>query len=387
MKIAFVNHTFIMGSGIDSLIYQYTKRLGTKHMVHIFCLRTDYGEQQWDELFERYKEVEYENFKLHKIEMPFGKERISSTLAPLVFRPWNKIDLEQFDIVVTQLYPGTLLPKLKHPKWVHIEWSTPEGIYNSWQERAYFRLQKWGNEIGCKRADLVLTPSKFVHDYVLKNYKVESKQMYLDGIDFELFDKSKYDNRFDTNNILYVGRIAPHKNLEALIRAFALVKKEIPDATLILAGSLPFPNYTRKIIRLLDELIKDWTQSLSVELTSTVPWQDLPKYYANCILWCSPTKWEGFLKSEAYAFEKPMVALDYTSNCETVQDNFNGLLVRVGTPQDLAGNLILLLRNKAMTQELGQNGHKWAKENLDINTITDNLEAVFNELVATSKNN
>jgi len=55
--------------------------------------------------------------------------------------------------------------------------------------------------------------------------------------------------------ILSVGRIVPQKNHEAIIRAFRVVRSEVPDARLVIVGSVDprYENYFRRIQRLVEE--------------------------------------------------------------------------------------------------------------------------------------
>ncbi len=376
VKIAFLHHSFILGSGTDSLIYQYGKRLANQHSVTVFTFRPG----------KEYYEDRHLPISIRGIRLLTGQGRISSSvLAPLSF-PFLKLwrldpktgnevltgleELNSFDVVITQLYPMCLLPTLvkkRKFKWVHIEWSTPEGVWTTLGEKGYAKLAKWGEGVACKKADRFLVGSRFVQEYVKKEYGVASKFMYLDGIDFGLFDKGKYSNKFDTNNILFVGRVAPHRNLETLVKAFVLVKEKVPDATLTIVGSHPFKGYLRKLVCI------PRTASLydSIFYTGSVPWDLLPRYYADCSVYCSPSKWEGFLRCESYAFEKPMVGVNLTANTETLKEGGLGL-DRQG-PEELAWSLTYFLSNKESARDYGQKGYKWAKENLDLDVIVPNL--------------
>lgn len=362
MKIAFLHHSFIIGSGIDSLIYQYAKRMSLEHHIEIFTFRS-------------YYKLPIDPYKINIIDIPFGKTRIGSGVLAPVFIPWRKIrrELEQFDVVIAQLYPANLipiLPKKLRTKVIIIEWGIPEGVWLTWQERLYTRLSKQASRLACRRADKVLVSSKFMQDYVKDNFNVDAKCLCIDGLDFELLDKNKY-KASDTNNIVYVGRISPHKNIHTLLSAFKTVQNTIPEASLTIIGSHTFPEYSKKLKQLASKL------NIKVNWTGAVSWKELPQYYADCSVYCSPSLWEGFMRCEAFAFEKPMVVFNNTANPETVHNNINGIVVNYNNSTALAEALIRLLLNKEENQAMGQAGYRWARENLDFNNITKEL---LNEL-------
>ena len=361
MKIAFLHHSFILGSGTDSLIYQYAKRLGKRHEVEVLCFRTDYKES--------------ENFKISKVDIPFGDTRLGSgVFAPLLL-PYRSLrqSLEQFDVVVTMLYPASLVPIGLGTKWVHIEWGVPEGLWLSWKERVYVQLAKLAGRVACKKADLVLTPSIYIDNWVLRHYGIHGERMYLDGIDFKLFNIDEHKSG-NTPNILFVGRLSPHKNIETLIKAFGLVRSEIPNATLTIVGSHPFTSYYRSLLELVEQLQLEGV----VSFEGVVSWESLPRYYAACAVFVSPSLWEGFMRCEAYAMGKPMVGFGCTSAPQTLNEggiSLSGL--NFGSPESLAWPIIHLLLNKTRADRLGREGYEWAKTNLDLDIIVDNLEEVL----------
>lgn len=368
MKIAFLHHSFIIGSGIDSLIYQYAKRLGKKHQVEIFTFRS-------------YYKLPIQDWQVNVINIPFGKTRLGSGVFAPMFMPWHKMrkSLKHFDVVISQLYPTNLIPVLPSKidtKVVTVEWSTPSGVWSSWQERAYTRLLKWASGIACRRSDKVLVSSMFAQRYVRENFNVSSDFILLDGLDFDLLNKDKYIGE-EASNILYVGRISPHKNLHTLIKAFSIVKEEIPGTTLTLVGGHTFPSYFKELCK----LIAEYNLWPSIRVPGIVPWEELPQYYANCSVYCSPSLWEGYMRCEAFAFEKPMVVFNASANAETVQDGINGFVVKEKTPKALAFALLDLLENKNSAAEMGSKGFRWARENLDLNIITRRLD----ELLTTIK--
>jgi glycosyltransferase involved in cell wall biosynthesis len=104
-----------------------------------------------------------------------------------------------------------------------------------------------------------------------------------------------------------------------------------------------------------------------------VPWEDLPLYYSITSVYATCTLWEGFLRSEAFAFEKPIVCFDTGPNSESVVDGHNGFLVPSGDISEFANRIELLLGDESLAHQMGINGYNWAKQNLDFDIIAKNF--------------
>ena len=379
MKIAFVNHTFIMGSGIDSLIYQLAWRLGQRNEVEVFTFCTDYEDVS--------------GFTVHEEKIPFKRNRVVRQLfAPLFISTWNHLrnELRDYDVVISQIYPANLavvVPShLKGPLNVVVEWSTPLQPYARIPERLYVGLVKRLNGLACRKADRVLVASGFVKSLVLKEWKVQAERMYLDGVDFGLFDRSKasaervyaaYPGMRDKPVLLYVGQIAPHKNLVMLLEAFSSVRKTVTDAMLVIVGSRTYANYYEQLVKLVQQKgLQD-----AVVFTGVVPWEALPDYYAACDVYVTCSLWEGFLRGEAYALARPMVAFDVTSHSDSIIDGETGVLVREIDAQAFAGPVSDLLKNRSERERLGENGYRWARQHLDLDMIAARLDGYLKQLL------
>ena len=112
--------------------------------------------------------------------------------------------------------------------------------------------------------------------------------------------------RDGTTNIIFVGRIAPHKHQEDVIRAFAWYQKHLnPRSRLILVGSGDTERYTKRLqdyVRLLE--VRD------VIFTGKVKFSDILAYYTLADSFLCMSEHEGFCVplAEAMFFHVPIVA-------------------------------------------------------------------------------
>ncbi|MGZ7134618.1 MAG: glycosyltransferase family 4 protein [Methanobacterium sp.] len=368
MKIAFLNHSFILGSGIDTVIYELARHLGYDHEVTLFTYYNQYDTRDL-------------NFEVKEISIPFKENRVSrSVISPIYFNKVAEIrkSISDFDVINTHLYPANLIPliptKLKKPLHIVTEWSEP-GINPNYEftQQLYKKLINKMNNYAANKADAVLAPCDFVKKWVKQEYNVEAEKIYLDGVNFDIFDMKKpYEPIESLNNfpvILYVGRIDPYKNIHILIESFEIVKKNFKDAKLVIVGKKHFTDYSQRI----EKIVKEKNLEKDVILTGVVSWEDLPRYFVSCDIYATCSSWEGFLRAEAFAMGKPMVAFDVGANSDTIDDGENGILVYEQTPKAFAQALIELASNDNLRKTMGENGYKWAKENLDFNKIAVNF--------------
>ncbi|MGQ9724080.1 MAG: glycosyltransferase family 4 protein [Tepidimonas sp.] len=114
---------------------------------------------------------------------------------------------------------------------------------------------------------------------------------------------------------LYVGRLAPEKNLPLLLRAYAAMRACDPRWRLVVVGDGPLRPW----------LARECPDALLLGALSGVA---LAQAYASgdVLLFPSLTETYGNVTLEALASGVPVVAFDYAAASEVVQPNVNGLL-------------------------------------------------------------
>ncbi len=118
-------------------------------------------------------------------------------------------------------------------------------------------------------------------------------------------------------NILFVGRMAPNKKQEDVIKAFYIYRKYFDEkAHLILVGGFDgMENYLSGILALISELgLND-----CVKITGKVSDPELNFLYKNCDLFLSMSEHEGFFVPaiEAFYFELPLMCFNAGAIFET----------------------------------------------------------------------
>lgn len=122
-------------------------------------------------------------------------------------------------------------------------------------------------------------------------------------------------------NILFVGRIAPNKKIEDLIKVTFYFKKYIsPLVRLIIVGKTStIPKYYECVVRLADEF---YLKPEEVCFTGHVPDEDMFALYRASNVFLSMSEHEGFGLPfiEAMMFDLPIIAYDCTAVPSTMEE-------------------------------------------------------------------
>lgn len=176
--------------------------------------------------------------------------------------------------------------------------------------------------------------------------------------------------------ILFLGRMDRRKGAPNLIQAFPEVRKEFPDARLIIVGMGPDSEQCRTLAYRLGI-------AAAVHFAGFIPKAEIPGYYAACDIYCSPAHGGesfGIVLLEAMAVGTPVCCSRIPGYEDVVQDGYNGLLFDPREPHDIAQTMIRALRNRELLAALGRNGLAFAK-GFTWENIARRIEAVYMEAI------
>jgi glycosyltransferase involved in cell wall biosynthesis len=231
------------------------------------------------------------------------------------------------------------------------------------------------------KLDIVTTPTKMAAD-LLKGMGFSKPVIPIScGIDLKQFNperKGQYlKDRYGIANkkiILYVGRLSPEKNLDAVMMAFQLAYKEIHNLHLVLAGA------GRKLMH-LKRLAKRLGIGASVTFTGFVPDKDLMNMYgiADCFIIAGNVELQSIATMEAMASGLPVIAADAMALPELVKHGKNGFLFKLGQTQEIAGYMVQLLSNKGLCRRMGRESLKIIKGH-DITKTIEAFESLYKKV-------
>ena len=200
------------------------------------------------------------------------------------------------------------------------------------------------------------------------NLKVVSR-----GVDTQLFNLSKRNPMLrqswgandQTKVLISVGRMAPEKNLEQVLKTFEAVKHLGPLVKLVMVGDGP-----------LKEQFKQ--RHPDIIFPGMLLQEDLAAYYASSDLFIFPSQTETFgnVTLEALASGIPVLAFDCAAAKDWVQPNVNGWLVPENNPEGFAAQAVEIFRLPKMFRDVTASTRQQVVH-LDWSQIAEQVESVL----------
>lgn len=175
--------------------------------------------------------------------------------------------------------------------------------------------------------------------------------------------------------VLLVARLAPQKDIPTLLRAFALLRNAHPEALLVVVGSGPLEGALR-------QQAGEMGLESCVAFAGTVPYGQLPAYYAACDVFVLSSVYEGNARvlAEAAASARPVVSTAVSGAADTIIEGETGFIVPIGDHKALADRLRMLLSHPEQATRMGER----ARQHILALYDPDKLLAGFRDLWQTT---
>jgi glycosyltransferase involved in cell wall biosynthesis len=200
------------------------------------------------------------------------------------------------------------------------------------------------------------------------NLKVVSR-----GVDTKLFNISKRDTSLrsswgatdDTKVLISVGRMAPEKNLDQVLKTYEALKVTGQAFKLVMVGDGP----------LKEQFQKRYPEIIFPGMLSQ---SNLAAYYASSDLFIFPSQTETFgnVTLEALASGIPVLAFDCAAARDWVQTGINGWLVAENNPEGFAAQAVAIFNSKDLLDQITQSTRQQVVH-LDWDQIAEQVESVF----------
>ncbi|MDD5147150.1 MAG: glycosyltransferase family 4 protein [Candidatus Daviesbacteria bacterium] len=229
------------------------------------------------------------------------------------------------------------------------------------------------NELN-SNCDIVITIAPYLAKRLIRNgLKKTRVKIVLNGINLNNFTSITNEERIETRNslnltsynrvILCLSRIVPGKGIEKLVDAFKIVCKRIPSARLIIAGDDEWGDTKAKIE---EKIMKS---NLSGKVLIYPAHFDIRKFHSAADVFCYPPINRGMAVMEAMASELPIVAKRSLTKPFVVEHNIHGLLLQTDKVGELADQLTILLRKKALARQMGRAARQRIKEKFNLDDV------------------
>jgi len=200
------------------------------------------------------------------------------------------------------------------------------------------------------------------------NLKVVSR-----GVDTKLFNISKRDTSLrsswgatdNTKVLISVGRMAPEKNLDQVLKTYDALKSTGQAFKLVMVGDGP----------LKEQFQKRYPEIIFPGMLSQ---SNLAAYYASSDLFIFPSQTETFgnVTLEALASGIPVLAFDCAAARDWVQTGVNGWLVAENNPEGFSAQAVTIFNSKDLLDQITQSTRQQVVH-LDWDQIAEQVESVF----------
>ena len=245
-------------------------------------------------------------------------------------------------------------------------------------------VHRWLREF-MQKCQHIIIPSESLREILVRDYGLHERYSVIPtGTDLEPFLQADGKSLraehgwHDEKVLVSVGRLAPEKNWDTLLQAFAKVYEKHPGVRLVLIG---------------DGTARQTLETLSAELgitdrvtgTGAVPFEQIPRYLkaADLFAFASVTETQGLVTIEAMAASLPVVAVDGPGTRDIVEHGKQGFLVE-NDPEALAGALNQLLSDPQKMKRFSSNALKKART-FDVKELGKQLIGVYEQAIQDKK--
>lgn len=220
--------------------------------------------------------------------------------------------------------------------------------YHSGEAPDHLRRSRIARIVMRRLVDANVVPSAFLRD-VLSSFGIDADVVH-NTIDVRRF---AYRSRNPlTPRLLCTRNLEPMYNVSCVLRAFARIQAQYPDATLTLVGGGSQDAALRAEAAAL--------RLRNVTFAGRVPPADIPRYYADADIYVQAPSIDNMPLSvlEAFASGLPVVSTDVGGVPSILRHGVDGLLVPDNADEEMASQVLALLRDPALARRLAGSAYR-----------------------------
>lgn len=342
-----------------------------------------------------YKDTEPFIFRYPSLSLPLGEITTAIPVSPFVDQllPMLKLD-------VIHTHHPILLGQTAARKAAELDLPLVFTFHTQYWEYTHYvpfpqeavqdflknAVHRWLVEF-MQKCQHIIIPSESMREILVRDYGLHDRYSVIPtGTDLEPFLNAdgkalRAEKGWQNETVLIsVGRLAPEKNWDTLIRAFAKACEKHPDIRLVLIGD----GAARQS---LETLSSELGIADRVTFTGAVPFEDIPRYLkaADLFAFASVTETQGLVTIEAMAAGLPVVAVEGPGTSDIIEHGKQGFLVK-NDPDALAKGINKLLSDSQRIQRFSKNALKKAKT-FDVNELGKQILSVYEQAIEDNKAN
>jgi starch synthase len=232
------------------------------------------------------------------------------------------------------------------------------------------KTPQWVRDRACYRARERIVHAEQIKELLVQRLQIPSSTIHVIPPVLMGDDTVQENVREEEDLVLFFGRIWEYKGLEYLIRSEPLITARIPRARIVIAGTgEDFSHYRRMMVHpdrfiVHNEYVSDEKRAELFRRASVVV---LPYIEAS----------QSGVVRIAYRFGKPIVATTVGGLPELVDHGRTGYLVPPRDANALADAIVLLLQDKKLRRQFGENGKRMINVECASELVGERTRAVY----------
>jgi glycosyltransferase involved in cell wall biosynthesis len=196
-------------------------------------------------------------------------------------------------------------------------------------------------------------------DLMRFGFKEKNISIISEGIELETIKDLSLIKKFDKPTILSLGTVRSMKRTKHILKAFEILKKDIPEARLVIAGKADGAYGDRFVYD-----VENSQYSSSIRFIGPVSKEEKVELMqkSHIIAVTSVKEGWGLIVTEANSQGTPAVVYNVDGLRDAVKNNETGIVCEKNTPENMAENIVHLLNNKEQYKTLQKNAWEWSKE-------------------------
>jgi glycosyltransferase involved in cell wall biosynthesis len=228
--------------------------------------------------------------------------------------------------------------------------------------------------------DMFIPVSHYYTSFMKEKLQLPDNKMATLHLGVDPADYTYINASLKPRNIGFLSRLCRENGLDILVDAFILLKKaeDTGDVRLLLTGG-----YTGDDVRFVKEQkrkLKDAGLAGSVEFIHDFERQGHGTFYGRVMLLSVPVRNGeafGIYLTETMAAGIPVVQPALGAFPEIVEGSGGGIVYARNTPEDLAENLLVLLRDNATLEKLSSNARQSMEEQFNIHGLAREMTSLY----------
>jgi glycosyltransferase involved in cell wall biosynthesis len=288
------------------------------------------------------------------------------------------ISLQGFMTVGERVFYGALSPVEIWRSHRLMEFATLRGLF--WVHRAFVRGARQEREI-LSGAPRFLGRTAWDRAQV-RYFNPNAKYFHVGELLRDAFSRCTWDlSTCDRHSVIYTNAGRPHRGTEVLLRAMVAVKREFPDAKLLLAGAVGTRSGYERFLR---RTIVESGLGSSVELLGYLDASALARQLSRAHVFAMSSFMENSSNSlcEAMQVGLPCIGTSAGGTVSLIDHGRTGSLTPTGDAPVMASEILRIFRDDEYARRIGAAAREEASERHAPQRVLSQLLAAYRAAIA-----